>query len=159
MMRICYFLCIVAAGFSSALIAGDFGTGKSSSNCWADAGARYGIDPWILYSIAVQESNLNHLSVNVNSNKSRDVGIMQINSFWLPELKKYGITEGNLFEPCINIHVGAWVLSQSIQVFGNNWRAIGAYNAGTGKTKQRELLRQAYAGRVYKRYVRLTGGL
>ena len=129
---------------------------NTSSNCWVDAGRHYQVNPWLLYSIAEQESSLNPLAVNQNSDKSRDIGLMQINSFWFPELEKYGISEQDLFEPCTNIYVGAWILSQNIQIFGNNWRAVGAYNAGTGKNEKREKLRQKYAERVYGRYVRIT---
>lgn len=131
----------------------------NSSNCWVDAGTRYQVDPWLLYSIAEQESSLNPLAINHNRNKSRDVGLMQINSFWFPELEKHGLSEQSLFDPCTNINVGAWILSQSIQVFGNNWRAVGAYNAGTGKNAEREKLREKYASSVYKRYIRLTRGM
>merc|ERR1711862_384254 len=116
--------------FANPLLANELPEAASSSNCWVDAGTRYQVDPWLLYAIAEQESSLNPLAVNHNNrDKSRDVGIMQINSFWFPKLEKYGLSEQRLFDPCTNIHVGAWILSQSIQVFGNNWRAVGAYNA------------------------------
>ncbi|MBQ4840008.1 lytic transglycosylase domain-containing protein [Pseudoalteromonas luteoviolacea] len=159
MLHKCKASCIFALSLTSSLLASELPDAEStSSNCWVDAGTRYQVDPWLLYSIAEQESSLNPLAVNQNSDKSRDIGLMQINSFWFPELEKYGLSEQNLFDPCTNIYVGAWILSQSIQVFGNNWRAVGAYNAGTGKNEKREKLRQKYAERVYKRYVRITNG-
>lgn len=156
--------CIFAFSFSNSLLANELldneplDAANTSSNCWVGAGMRYQVDPWLLYSIAEQESSLNPLAVNHNHNKSRDVGLMQINSLWFPELEKYGLSERHLFDPCTNIYIGAWILSKSIQVFGNNWRAVGAYNAGTSKNEQREKLRQKYAQRVYQRYVRLTAG-
>jgi len=151
--------CIVAVSFANPLLANGLPEAANSSNCWVDAGTRYQVDPWLLYAIAEQERSLNPLAVNHNNrDKSRDVGIMQINSFWFPKLEKYGLSEQSLFDPCTNIHVGAWILSQSIQVFGNNWRAVGAYNAGTGKNETRENLRQKYAERVYQRYLRLVSG-
>lgn len=124
----------------------------AESNCWQEAGARYSVDPWLLYAIAQQESGLNPQAVHRNTNGTTDMGLMQINSNWLPSLKAYGITEQKLYEPCINIHVGAWVLAQSIQYFGNNWRAVGAYNAGTGNAEKNESLRQRYAADVHRRY-------
>ena len=129
--------------------------GKTKENCWQEAGRTYHIDPWLLYAIAEQESNLNPLAINTNNDRSEDVGIMQINSFWFEKIKQFGIKKQNLFDSCTNIRVGAWILHQSIQVFGNNWRAVGAYNAGTGSSKQREALRQQYAQRVRRRYDRL----
>ncbi|HGS4617197.1 TPA: lytic transglycosylase domain-containing protein [Vibrio cholerae] len=134
------------------------GSKNEAENCWIEAGIKYQVDPWLLYSIAEQESSLNPFAINDNRNGSRDVGLMQINSFWFPELEKYGISEQSLFDPCVSIHVGAWILSQSIRVFGNNWRAVGAYNAGTGKNEKKEMLRQKYAESVYKRYLRLSNG-
>lgn len=130
-----------------------------AGNCWHDAGARYGVDPWLLYAIALQESSLQANAVNKNSNGSVDVGLMQINSFWFEELEKIGINESSLFDPCTSIHVGAWVLAQSIQVFGRNWRAVGAYNAGTAKNNKTEARRKAYAQRIIDRYYGIADGL
>lgn len=129
----------------------------NENNCFVLAGEKYGVDPMILYAIADKESGLNPLAVNSkNRDKSKDFGLMQINEFWLKELKKYGIYEKDLFDPCISIHVGAWVLSQSIQIFGNNWEAVGAYNAGTAKTEEKKKLRKKYAQEIYNRYVRFN---
>jgi len=127
-------------------------------NCWVEAGKRYDIDPWLLFSIAQTESSLNPSAINQNAN-SIDVGLMQINSFWFPPLKEMGINKNDLFEPCLNIHVGAWILAQSIQSFGNTWEAVGAYNAGTGKNEKANKQRKVYAERVYKRFVANAGGM
>src|SRR5690554_1746595 len=114
--------CIVFAALANPLLASELPDAANyQGNCWADAGMRYQVDPWLLYAIAEQESGLNPLAVNrANSDKSRDIGLMQINSFWFEELERHGISEESLFDPCTNIYVGAWVLSQSIRVFGNN---------------------------------------
>ena len=52
--------------FIIALVSAQYILGKdeSTKNCWVDAGTRYQIDPWLLYSIAQQESSLNPLAVN-----------------------------------------------------------------------------------------------
>ena len=132
----------------------------AGDNCWFEAGERFGVDPWLLYAIATQESALNPTAVNVNrkgtSAESRDVGLMQINSFWFEALADMGISEEQLYDSCTNIHVGAWVLSQKIRIFGNTWNAVGAYNAGTARTQQAERRRQRYAAAVraiYRRYL------
>lgn len=125
---------------------------EPSSNCWARAGTYYSIDPWLLYSIAQQESRLNPRALNVNADGTYDIGLMQINSSHLPALAKFGFTEQSLWDPCTNIHVGAWVLRQGMAVFGNNWRAVGAYNAGTKRDARQESKRENYALSVYKRY-------
>lgn len=50
-----------------------------------------------------------------NDNGSIDYGSMQINSIWLPTLKNYGISKEELRDdPCTNVEVGTWILSQAI---------------------------------------------
>lgn len=100
--------------------------------CFIDAGEKYRIHPNLLWAIAKVESNFNYTAINKNLNGSYDIGIMQINSSWLPILKKHGLhDERFLWEPCYNIHVGAWILAQCIQKYGYSWEAVGCYNAVT----------------------------
>ncbi len=96
--------------------------------CWEEAATRYQVNSTLLYAIARTESGLNPLAIGRNTNGTRDIGLMQINSAWLPALSKYGITERHLLEPCTSIHVGAWILAGNIQRLGYTWDAVGAYN-------------------------------
>jgi len=121
-------------------------------NCWEVAGTKYGVDPWLLYTIAQVESNLNPNAIGDNGD-SRDLGLMQVNTWWIPRLVIYGIREDDLFHSCTNIDVGAWILSQSLALYSDEWDGIGAYNAGTGKTDDVVKERQAYAAKVYKQYM------
>ncbi len=75
---------------------------------------------------------------------------MQINTFWLAPLARHGIGERDLFEPCVSIHVGAWILAHEIRRFGYTWEAVGAYNAGPRSTPERQERRRRYAHRVYR---------
>src|SRR5579862_9197037 len=111
--------------------------------CWEQAGNRYQLDPALLYAIARTESGLNPAARHRNRDGSFDIGLMQINSAWLPTLAQYGISEHDLWEPCTNIHVGAWVLAQKIKQLGMSWEAVGAYNATT------PYKRTHYAWKVY----------
>lgn len=136
------FLCSIAAA-------------NEKDNCWYSAAIRYSVSPHILYAIASKESSLNPSAVGKNANGTHDIGLMQINSVWLPELKKFGITKDMLFDSCTNINVGAWILAQCIQKLGYNWNAIGAYHTGLGKSNRREERRNSYSSDVYRRVMRL----
>lgn len=118
--------------------------------CWEQAAARYGVSPELLYAIARTESGLDPQAVGHNRNGSRDIGLMQINSAWLPRLSKHGIAERDLFDPCTSIHVGAWILAGNVQRLGYTWEAVGAYNAAS------PALRRAYAERVYRQLMKAS---
>jgi len=122
--------------------------------CLTSAGARYGVPPELLRSIASAESGLDPLAVRINRDGSRDIGIMQINSWWLGILVRYGIGEADLRDACLNVHVGAWILAGNIERYGYTWRAVGAYNAGTGVDQASEQRRNAYALRVSRHLAR-----
>ncbi len=97
--------------------------------CWDDAAARYQVNATLLHAIAHTESGVNPRAIGRNRNGSRDIGLMQINSGWLPTLARHGITEQALFDPCTNLHVGAWILAHNFARLGYTWEAVGAYNA------------------------------
>ena len=76
---------------------------------------------------------------NLNTNGSYDMGPMQINSSWLPELQRRGISEHAVtYDYCTNILVGAWILARELQGAGaprintaEYWQAVGRYNSHT----------------------------
>lgn len=116
----------------------------SAIACWEQAAERYRVNPYLLYAIAKTESSLNPTAINRNKNGTYDVGLMQINSSWFPALRKYGLEEKQLYDPCTSIHVGAWILAQNMQRMGNSWNAVGAYNSSKPD------LRLKYALKIYK---------
>ena len=113
--------------------------------CWEQAAERYQVSTELLYAIAQTESGLNPQAVGHNRNGTHDIGLMQINSAWLPRLQAHGIAERDLYDPCTSIQVGAWILAGNVQRLGYTWEAVGAYNARS------PALRHAYAQRVYRR--------
>lgn len=77
-----------------------------------------------------------------------DMGIMQINSVHKPMLDRAGISLYDLFEPRINIQVGAYVLATCMKRHPNSLKnAINAYN---GKVDN-----NPYSQKVYVEYKKL----
>lgn len=115
--------------------------------CFEEAARRYGHNPLILKAMAVVESGMNPAAVNPTS---KAIGVMQIHPQHLPLLSKHGITRERLFDPCLNINIGAWVLNDMKATFGDTWRAVGGYGAGTRRDLQTERERAIYAYKVKK---------
>src|ERR1700681_3837649 len=102
-----------------------------ASACWDEAGDRYGVSPHLLYAMARVESSLNPAAINNSHRKDTgnyDIGLMQINSSHLSRLARHGINEADLYDPCTNIHVGAWLLADEFSRYGVSWEGGRAYN-------------------------------
>lgn len=99
--------------------------------CFVSSGKTYGIDPELLRNITAVESRGNPRAVSPVG----AIGLMQIDSSWLKKLSRFGISKSDLFDPCTNINVGAWILAHEFKRHGNNWEAVGAYNASCTKLK------------------------
>ncbi len=99
------------------------------SEYFSDAGRKYNISPVLLRCIAETESSLNVNAIHRNDDRTYDVGIMQINSFWKDILKekRWELTVKN---PRYNILVGAWILANCVQRFGYTWQAVSCYHTG-----------------------------
>jgi soluble lytic murein transglycosylase-like protein len=121
--------------------------------CFLLAGERYGVSPLLLKAVARQESGLNPAAFNRNTNGSTDIGLMQINSSWLPVLARHGVKENDLRVPCANILVGAWILGSNFRSMGLTADALGAYNA------RDPVKRLAYARQVLRQYAELHAEL
>ena len=128
---------------------------NGASACWDEAGRDHGVDPWLLYGIAVVESGLDPAALNLGHLRrtgSYDIGLMQINSRNLPTLTKSGIAPGHLWDPCTSIHVGARILREKFDRHGNSWEGVGAYNAACIRLKgvACRQARMTYAWKVYR---------
>lgn len=113
-------------GFSALII-----TGQVKAQCWNEAAAMYGHDPYLLKAIGWKESKGYVGAVgSLLKDGNRALGVMQINTIHLPELKKHGIYRSDLFDPCTSIKVGAWVLADCLKYYGEVWRSVGCYYGG-----------------------------
>lgn len=123
--------------------------------CFDEAAQRYNVNAHLLRAMAKVESSMNPDAMNM-SHKARtgsyDIGLMQINSRWLPTLKKFDIDEAALRQPCTSVIVGAWILADTMQRNGASWNGVGAYNAACTQLKGTdcERARMKYANLVWR---------
>lgn len=128
---------------------------RAEAFCFNEAGQEYGVSPELLWNIAKHESKFNPTAINWNRNKSGkitsyDFGLMQINSRWKKEL---GPIWEQLGDPCTNVRVGAWILSQCIRDYGNTWRAVGCYNSRTPS------INREYASKIAESFLKNRNNL
>lgn len=121
------------------------------NGCFNYAGKVFNVSPVLLKAIAKVESNFNQRAVHRNSDGTVDVGIMQINSYWIRKIGwKHWVRAKK--DACYNIYVGAWILSQCIKRYGYTWQAVSCYNAGSRYSP-------IYVKRVYIAYMESIYGL
>jgi len=82
--------------------------------------------------------------------KSFDIGIMQLNSWWLQRLK---LTPEQVLDPEPNILMGSWILAQELNRYGYHWKAVGSYHTPVDKNPDRA---RQYASKVFSN---LGGGI
>jgi hypothetical protein len=69
-----------------------------------------------------------------NKDGTYDLGVLQINTRWLPTLARYGYTRDDLqFNPCKNIMAATWILATNLAEGKTLWSAIGNYHSHTLK--------------------------
>ena len=105
-------------------------------------------------AIAVQESKMNPWAVNIEGKsyfpdtkeealallaargrgRSYDVGLMQVNSWWL---RRYGISPAMAIEPANNVYFGVFILGQEIARHGLNWKAVASYHTPLSRNPAR----------------------
>jgi soluble lytic murein transglycosylase-like protein len=132
---------------------------QETNACIDMAAQHYNIHKEILNAILSVEGGRTGMKKR-NSNGSYDMGPMQINSSWLPELRRRGISEYEVANDyCTNILVGTWILARELRRAGippintgEFWQTIGRYNSRDPYFSSR------YAVRVWHqaRYMQLS---
>ena len=101
------------------------------------AAQTYSVPPAVLVGIHQVEGGKPGQAVGPNNNGSYDLGPMQINTIWLPELsKKWGVSESTAHrwvkdDPCTNMGVAAWILRGHMNETNNLSQAIAHYHSRT----------------------------
>lgn len=107
-----------------------------------------GCHPWIINISGrdirprSQEEALRYAAWALRSGRSFDVGIMQINVYWI---KKYGWPLDQVLDPANNVKIGVWILANEIRRHGLNWKAVAYYHTPLHRNPARG---QAYARAV-----------
>ena len=138
-----------SASAATAKPLGGFSTGDAAIDSYiAEAGARNGVDPLLLYSIMHRESSFRRTAVSPKGAR----GLMQL----MPgTAARFGVS--NIFDPRQNIEGGARYVRFLLDLFDGDVRlALAGYNAGEGAVMK-------YGNRVppyseTQNYVRTIGG-
>lgn len=114
--------------------------------CIERAAHDYGIHTHLIQAILkVEGGKVGTMSRNTNG--SYDLGPMQINTLWLKEVAQYKVSKDDLKNnPCVNIYVGTWILSNKISEAGDVWKGVGNYHSKTPRFHKR------YLAKVVKAY-------
>jgi len=122
---------------------------QEAVQCVQAAATRYGL-PMVLVEAVRRVEGGRVGEVSRNTNRTIDIGPMQINSIHLPTLERFGISEQELRDNgCLNIHIGAWMLHREILAAPDVWTGIGRYHSKTPE------LNRAYQKRVWRALERL----
>ena len=121
--------------------------------CINQAAIAYHVPATLILSVLAVEGGAVGLA-SANKNGTVDYGPMQINSIWLSKIRLYGYTQHQLqYDPCVNVKVGAWILSQNIANAATTWRGAGSYHSHTA------ILNQQYQTKVSEVYQLLANYL
>ncbi len=124
---------------------------RTYETCFEEAAEAYGIPLEWLFALSFTESSFWPDSSNENSNGTSDFGFMQINTTWKKEAERAGYDwEQIMTNPCANIMFGSYILRHNYDRTKNFSRAIGAYNAGLGRSKRARNNRVRYYRKVKK---------
>lgn len=112
---------------------------KILAACLMLAAQTYSVPPAVLVGIHQVEGGKAGQAVGPNDNGSYDLGPMQINTLWIPELAdQWGVSNNTALrwvkdDPCTNMGVAAQILRGHMDETGNLSQAIAHYHSRTPK--------------------------
>lgn len=108
------------------------------ATCLMMAAQTYSVPPQVMVGILHVEGGKVGQAVGPNQNGTYDLGPMQVNTRWLPQLAGYwGVSERTAHHwvrdnACVNLHVSAWILRQKLDEAGGNlFGGIARYHSAT----------------------------
>jgi hypothetical protein len=108
----------------------------TTNDCMYWASRTYGVPMNVLTGIRTVEGG--HVGQSVaNINGTRDLGIMQINSLWVPQLAQiWHVDYATAYRAvrdsgCENVYIGAWILKQKVAQTGTLYNGIAYYHSAT----------------------------
>jgi hypothetical protein len=134
---------VLAAAALALLAAGPVMAGDRVDNqavirgCITAAARVYRLPPAILVILLdVERGALSQVSANPN--RTVDIGPMQINQIWLPEVAAHWhATMADAYDAlrdnfCANVEAGAWILRRSLdEAHGDFWQGVSYYHSHT----------------------------
>lgn len=105
--------------------------------CLIVAAQTYEVPVNVLIGILKVEGGKVGQQVGPNRNGTYDLGPMQINTVWVPELaQRWQVAHGTAHrwlrdDVCVNVNVGAWILRQQVNRAGNLRDGIARYHSAT----------------------------
>lgn len=112
-------------------------TAQALAACLLLAAQTYQVPPAVMIGIMHVEGGRVGQAVGPNVNGSYDLGPMQVNTRWIPELAdawridKRTATRLVRDDGCVNVRVAAWILSRKIKEAGSLYGGIAYYNSAT----------------------------
>ncbi len=113
-------------------------TAQALALCIFAAAQTYSVPAPVLLGILHVEGGRVGQAV-LNTNGTHDLGPMQINTIWMPELARHWqVSESRAKQmvrddACINIGVGAWILRKKMNDTGSLYQGIAWYHSATPK--------------------------
>ncbi len=112
-------------------------TAKALAACLMLASHTYQVPPAVMIGIMHVEGGRVGQQVGPNSNGTYDLGPMQVNTRWLPQLARAWKVDLNTAKKvvrddgCMNVKVAAWILHNKIQETGSLFGGIAHYHSAT----------------------------
>ncbi|NCC03978.1 MAG: transglycosylase [Proteobacteria bacterium] len=112
-------------------------TAKALATCMLLAAQTYQVPPAVLIGIMHVENGRVGQQVGPNINGTYDLGPMQVNSRWVPQLADaWNVDRKTAYslvrdDGCVNVRVSAWILRQKIKEAGSLYGGIAYYHSAT----------------------------